>query len=63
MGLFDRFKKKSEPTAAQTATVPTPNVVTQQPYVAKAGAIDMSKSAENLNKVLIDMSKTGKIDM
>jgi hypothetical protein len=63
MGLFDRFKKKSESTAAQTATVPTPNVVTQQPYVAKAGAIDMSKSAENLNKVLIDMSKTGKIDM
>lgn len=25
--------------------------------------IDMSKSAENLNKVLIDMSKSGKIDM
>ena len=31
--------------------------------VSSVCKIDMSKSAENLNKVLIDMSKSGKIDM
>lgn len=39
--------------------------VTEQVSVTptEANVIDMSKSAENLNKVLIDMSKGKKIDM
>lgn len=55
MGLFDIFKKKDanpvQPTTTETRQAPAPVV------------IDMSKSVESLNKVLIDMSKSSKIDM
>lgn len=66
MGLFDIFKSKKENTtvAAQTATTPTNTTVVTNTYtVSTPGVINMSKSASNLNKVLIDMSKTSKIDM
>lgn len=57
MGLLDKLfgKKEDSTVAVQPATV-TNNAST-------GGVIDMSKSAENLNKVLIDMSKTSKVDM
>lgn len=66
MGLFNKLfgaKEKSD------------SVVTQQPFTgvkentpvntlnSSAAVIDMSKSKENLNTVLIDMSKGSKIDM
>lgn len=67
MGLFNKLfgaKEKSD------------SVVTQQPFTgvkentpvntlnsSAAAVIDMSKSKENLNTVLIDMSKGSKIDM
>lgn len=67
MGLFDKLFKKDDAKAANvsagasitTGTTTHPTSVT----TAKPGVIDMSKSAENLNKVLIDMSKNSKIDM
>ena len=57
MGLFDKlFGKKADSTVVvQSTTTETNNLV--------SNVIDMSKSAENLNKVLIDMSKTSKVDM
>lgn len=57
MGLLDKFfgKKENSTVAVQSVTV-TNNTST-------TGVIDMSKSAENLNKVLINMSKTSKVDM
>lgn len=63
MGLFGKlFGNKSE------TKVDNGNAVeTQQPIItassSAAAVIDMSKSKESLNKVLIDMSKTSKIDM
>lgn len=56
MGLFSKlFKKETvEPVVEETIEVKP---------VTTSMKIDMSKSAENLNKVLIDMSKTSKIDM
>lgn len=60
MGLFNKLFGSKEKS----------NVVTQQPFtgvketpVNTANTIDMSKSKENLNTVLIDMSKGSKIDM
>lgn len=53
MGLFDKlFNKKT--VSADTASAPK---------VAAPVKIDMSKHAENLETVLIDMSKSRKIDM
>lgn len=61
MGLFDVFKKKK---VAEEVSVMTVSESVQNNSVAStAVVIDMSKSAENLNKVLIDMSKSSKIDM
>ena len=53
MGLFDKlFRSRTlESDVEEIVNAPTTNV------------IDMSKSTESLNKVLIDMSKTSKIDM
>lgn len=54
MGFFDKLfgnNKNVGNVAEQVSSTPTTNV------------IDMSKSAENLNTVLIDMSKGSKIDM
>lgn len=53
MGFFDKLfgNKNVGNVAEQVSVTPTTNV------------IDMSKSAENLNTVLIDMSKGSKIDM
>lgn len=55
MGLFSKLFKgdsSSNTTVKQTGTMPV-----------QSNVIDMSKSTENLNKVLIDMSKGSKIDM
>lgn len=53
MGLFDKlFNKKSVDTGAPTTQNATPTMT-----------IDMSKHSENLNTVLIDMSKSGKTNM
>ena len=56
MGLFDKLfgKKTDTATATATTTVSTPAPVMK---------IDMSKHTENLNTVLIDMSKSGKTNM
>lgn len=54
MGFFDKLfgsNKNVDNVAEQVSATPTTNV------------IDMSKSAESLNTVLIDMSKNNKIDM
>ena len=56
MGLFDKLFGKKDSVAVNSAT--TTNTAKTAPLT-----IDMSKSANNLNKVLIDMSKTSKIDM
>lgn len=54
MGLFGNlFKGKAQSQSVSTPVVETETKVT----------IDMSKSASNLNNVLIDMSKSSKIDM
>lgn len=60
MGLFDKlFKKESNIQTKEGVAASTQSTIsTSNPCV-----IDMSKSAEHLNKVLIDMSKTSKIDM
>lgn len=56
MGLFNKLFKGDSSTENTTMeqTVDMPK---------KTNVIDMSKSAENLDKVLIDMSKDSKIDM
>lgn len=61
MGLFDKlFGKKDVNTVATTvAQNPTPAPVAAAPVMK----LDMSKHAENLNTVLIDMSKSGKTNM
>lgn len=61
MGLFDKLFGKKNATASVTATstVAPTNVSTPAPVMK----IDMSKHAENLNTVLIDMSKNGKTNM
>lgn len=56
MGLFSKLFKGND----NADTI----VNKQSPATAtSSNVIDMSKSAENLNNVLIDMSKGGKIDM
>lgn len=67
MGLFDFLKKKTvaESTTTNstaTSTVAAPTQMTSS-VSQGVGVIDMSKSKENLNKVLINMSKSSKIDM
>lgn len=59
MGLFEKLfgKKGSDVAVADTAT----SFEKKQEFGTVV--IDMSKSAESLNKVLIDMSKSSKIDM
>lgn len=55
MGLFSKlFKKENEP----VEEIPQKTEQVTQPVT-----IDMSKHQENLNKVVIDMSKGSKIDM
>lgn len=64
MGLFNKiFKKEDGNAVTKTATTATAAVTQTEEVPAKSMTIDMSKSAENLNKVLIDMSKSSKIDM
>lgn len=64
MGLFDKIFGKGGATQA-----PTSNTVGAMPTTSNTGAsvdsmtIDMSKHTKNLETVLIDMSKPGKIDM
>ena len=59
MGLFDKLLNKKATTPDATS-----HPTTASAAVAPATmTIDMSKSAETLNKVLIDMSKSSKVDM
>lgn len=60
MGLFSKLFGKEESAVADNSPATTS---TQKPQTSQSNVIDMSKSAENLNKVLIDMSKGNKIDM
>lgn len=55
MGLFSKLFGGNKTEAEEK--------VQSTPVNTTASVIDMSKSAENLNKVLIDMSKGSKIDM
>lgn len=57
MGFFGKLFNKKD--AVQT----TASIVTTTPTTAPVMKIDMSKHAENLNTVLIDMSKNGKTNM
>lgn len=62
MGLFDKIFGKGGATQA-----PTPNMVGAVPTPTSTSAgvmtIDMTKHAEKLETVLIDMSKPGKVNM
>lgn len=60
MGLFSKLFGKEESVVADNSPATTS---TQKPQTSQSNVIDMSKSAENLNNVLIDMSKGSKIDM
>lgn len=60
MGLLDKLFGKKPSGHATYVSTPEPTV--QEP-VATTVSIDMSKHAENLGKVLIDMSKNSKVDM
>lgn len=59
MGLFDFLKKGSTNIGAATTAAP----VTHNTTAAQTMTIDMSKSSESLNKVLINMSKSSKVNM
>lgn len=65
MGLFSKLFKKDENKAVTATTTENIVEISQNDVLGNVTStkIDMSKSAENLNKVLIDMSKTSKIDM
>lgn len=65
MGLFKNlFSKNKEEYPDISGTPAQSREIPQKESTEKmVGTIDMSKSAKNLDKVLIDMSKTGKIDM
>ena len=58
MGLFSKLFGENK--SVSNNSVAEEKAVTPE---ASSAVIDMSKSAENLNKVLINMSKSGKIDM
>lgn len=61
MGLFDKlFGKKTSTTNTMADNT---SAVVHEENAAQPVVIDMSKSAENLNNVLINMSKSSKIDM
>ena len=61
MGLFDKlFGKKTSTTNTMADNT---SAVVHEENAAQSVVIDMSKSAENLNNVLINMSKSSKIDM
>lgn len=57
MGIFDKLFGNKASTVATSYSAP------QETAVATPMKIDMSKHAENLETVLIDMSKSRKIDM
>lgn len=62
MGLFSKiFRKEIKDSGVVTQQVPSKIMGTET--VSTSNVIDMSKSKENLNKVLINMSKSSKIDM
>lgn len=63
MGLFDKLFGKKDDSSVVAQSTAAPASATANVSPATPGVIDMSKSAANLNKVLIDMSKTSKIDM
>lgn len=59
MGFFEKLFGKKGSDVATSITTTSP----EQKQEFETAVIDMSKSAESLNKVLIDMSKSSKIDM
>ena len=59
MGLFDKLFGTKSVGAAN----PAPIAQNPAPVSAPVMKIDMSKHTENLNTVLIDMSKSGKTNM
>lgn len=62
MGLFSKiFGRETKDSGVATQQVSPKTMGTET--VCTSNVIDMSKSKENLNKVLIDMSKDSKIDM
>lgn len=67
MGLFDKLFRKNDTNTNVTVNDNMANVTAQTSTSDNTNnnstVIDMSKSSENLNKVLINMSKGGKIDM
>ncbi len=63
MGLFDKLFGKTKEETVEVSVAEIKPAVSLDSASTKSIPIDMSKSTENLNKVLIDMSKGGKIDM
>ena len=67
MGLFNKLFGNKEKSDAVVTQQPFTRVKENTPVMtlnsSAAAVIDMSKSKENLNTVLIDMSKGSKIDM
>ena len=66
MGLFDKLfgKQHNSQTCAPVASTTMDNRGASAPQSpANSAVIDMSKSAQSLNKVLIDMSKDRKVNM
>lgn len=67
MGLFNKLFGNKEKSDAEVTQQPFTGVSENTPVMtlnsSAAAVIDMSKSKENLNTVLIDMSKGSKIDM
>ena len=63
MGFFDKLFGFSKTTEDEPQYSAVPEVKEEPAKTANPMVIDMSKHAENLNKVLIDMSKDSKIDM
>lgn len=63
MGLFDKLFGTKNAGATNSAPVSQSAATTATATTPVTMKIDMSKHAENLNTVLIDMSKSSKVDM
>lgn len=63
MGLFDKLFGKQNNSSQTTNTTMDDRVASTPQSPANSAVIDMSKSAQSLNKVLINMSKDSKVNM